>query len=80
MAQIDIDFIELLPIKVPDSEMQAQMAKIVNSIYEVTSNAEWSPKSIPTEQAELQSKLDVLVFDLYGLSTEERQLVQDAVK
>lgn len=28
MAQIDIDFIELLPIKVPDREMQAQMAKI----------------------------------------------------
>ena len=80
MAQIDIDFIKLLPIKVPDRDIQFQMTKIVNSIYEVTSNAEWSSKSMPTEQAKLQSNLDDLIFDLYGLSEEERQLVQDAIK
>ncbi|HMS98897.1 MAG TPA: TaqI-like C-terminal specificity domain-containing protein [Saprospiraceae bacterium] len=62
--------IELLPIKVPSAEQENEIEKIVNKILVIK-------KQSPTaDTTNLESQIDHLVYELYGLTEEEIDIVE----
>jgi hypothetical protein len=73
MAQTDIETLESLPLRVADSSKRSLITKLVKDILS---------KKEQNEDADVQEqlrKIDDLVFEIYGLSDEERALIQKEV-
>ncbi len=64
-----------IPIKKLNGETQAEHIALVDKIYSITSSEDYNPANPPEEQLNLEAEIDDLVFDLYQLTHEERQLV-----
>lgn len=64
-----------IPIKCISLEEQKPFIELVDKILAITSKLEYCSKHPPALQLELEMKIDELVFDLYGLTAEERAVV-----
>lgn len=64
-----------VPIKKISPEAQKPFINIVDQILEITSAPDYDPKKPPIRQKELEAKIDEMVFDLYELTKEEREIV-----
>jgi hypothetical protein len=80
MAQVDIDFLELLPIKEISPEDQKPLIDLVDQVLEITSAPDYDPKKPPVKQKELEKKIDELVYKLYNLTDEEIKIVEESCK
>ncbi|MBK6785990.1 MAG: class I SAM-dependent DNA methyltransferase [Saprospiraceae bacterium] len=62
--------IELLPIKVPNEDEEIEIVNIVDKIL--------SLKSLDpiADTTSLEAEIDRMVYDLYGLTEEERKIVE----
>jgi hypothetical protein len=66
--------IELLPIKCPTKEQEQEIEDLVNQIL-------FNKKQDPsTDTTYLESQIDQLVYQLYGLTEEEIEIVEKAVQ
>ena len=61
-----------MPIKIISDSKQSNFINLVDSILV-------DPANPPEEQISIELEIDDLVFDLYELTDEERQLVRDTV-
>ncbi len=68
-------FLELTPIPKILLEEQKPFIEKVEQILEKTSQENYDSKNISEEQKTLEKEIDEMVFDLYGLSEEERRVV-----
>lgn len=79
MAQIDIDFLELLPIiKIPPSD-QEPLINLVNQILAITYSSSYDPHNPPARQKELEAEIDIKVYGLYGLTKEEIRVIEENI-
>ena len=62
-------FIEQIPIKVVSEEEQEKYKEIVNRIIEL--------KKIDKDTQELENQIDEMVYDLYELTEEEKELIRN---
>ena len=68
---------EPLPIKLPINRKEEVIAeKITTLVKEIL---KMKKKDANSDTKELEGQIDNLVFDLYGLNTEERKLIEQAV-
>jgi len=77
MAQTDIETIESLPIKPPESPKQEPIITPVNKILAITKDDDYLQN--PTKQAkvrEYEKQIDQLVYKLYGLTPEEIKIIE----
>jgi hypothetical protein len=63
--------IELLPIKVPTSDEQAEVETLVNQIVEAKKNNPSADTNL------LEQQVDELVYGLYGITEEETRLIEE---
>jgi len=59
----------------PDWKDAQKLIPIVDQILAITSAPDYDPKKPPVKQKDLEKKIDEMVFDLYGLSDEERKVI-----
>jgi len=64
-------YVEKVPIPTPSADVQARIAQIAKELS--------SENPGTGDVNHLEAELDSLVFDLYGLTNEERRLVEEAV-
>jgi adenine-specific DNA-methyltransferase len=72
--QIDKEPILNIPICKPDSDNELKIANIVDEIIQT------KQENINADISSLESEIDRLVYDLYGLSDEEIELVEKSFK
>lgn len=72
------DMVNNLPIPKLAESKQKPFIVLIDKILSVISKSEYSHKKHPIEQIELEEQIDNLVFDLYGLTKEEREIVLQA--
>ncbi len=80
MAQLDIETIEQLPIREALKEEQRELAALVDKMLSL--NKQLSDPTFADEKEAIQKEIDAIdeeiderVFDLYGLTKEEREIV-----
>jgi len=80
MAQTDIETIELLPIKIPSSDIQNKIVSFVDRILAITKDEDYlqNPEK-QTQVKALEQEIDQLVDSLYGLTEEEIRIVEESV-
>ena len=71
--------VESFPIPEINEELSKVLAQKYNTIISISTVAGYQPKAPPEEQLALEAEIDELVFELYELTDEERQLVRDSV-
>lgn len=74
-AQVKIGKVSKLPIKNISLEKQKPFIDTVDQILAITSASGYDQKNLPIRQRELEAKIDEMVFDLYELTPEEREIV-----
>ena len=72
--QVRISSVGNLPIKLADSKTQEKIEKLVDQILTKKNNEE------SKDTTSLESEIDQLVYELYGLTKEEIGLVEESVK
>lgn len=72
------DFIKL-PIKLISPESQKPFIEKVDKILEIAKQSFYDPKNPPKEQLELEKEIDEMVYELYELSPEEIELVENNI-
>ncbi len=70
-------YIEKLPIKLPVNKKEESLAE--NIVADVKEIIRIKKKDGNADTSKLETEIDSLVFDLYGLSAEERKIVEKAV-
>jgi hypothetical protein len=67
----------LKPFPIPESFLlnQGEFSEITKELLNITSVSNYDPKQVSVRQKELEAKIDEMVFDLYGLTAEEREIV-----
>ncbi len=71
------DFMKPLPIKLPTNKKEEAVAeKIATLVKEIL---KIKKKDVNSDTKELEAQIDDLVFDLYGLSSEGRKLIDQAI-
>jgi type I restriction-modification system DNA methylase subunit len=77
MAQTDIETIELLPIKVPFSDIQNKIVYLVEQILSLTKDEDYLENSAKQAKVkEYEHQIDQMVYKLYGLTPEEREIIE----
>lgn len=69
--------IENLPLVNISNSDQEKISTIVDQILSITSNADYDPNNPPKEQKELETQIDKLTYELYGLTEKEIRIVED---
>jgi len=64
-----------IPIKKIPLEAQKPLVDLVDQIIAIASDSEYESKKPSIRQKELEKKIDEMVFDLYELTSEEREIV-----
>ncbi|MCF7819726.1 Eco57I restriction-modification methylase domain-containing protein [Candidatus Gracilibacteria bacterium] len=67
--------LDFIPIKKISSEAQKPFIELVDQILAITSDPDYDPKKTPVRQKEIEARIDEMVFDLYELTEEEREVV-----
>jgi len=87
MAQTDIETLEKLPIKEISSDLQKPFIELVDRIIvlnrclvQLGDKQTGEQSKLKKEITEIGCKIDELVYDLYGLTAEERMIVRKAIK
>jgi len=78
--QIDKEPLLNIPLINPSEEDQKPFIKLVDKILKITKQDFYDPKNIPKEQLDLESEIDDMVYELYGLSEEEVRVVEESLK
>lgn len=74
--QVDKEPLVSIPIKKILEEKQKPFIELVDSVLEITKQSFYDPKNPPKEQLDLESEIDDMVYELYGLSEEEIKVVE----
>ncbi|MFA4946295.1 MAG: N-6 DNA methylase [Candidatus Micrarchaeia archaeon] len=75
-----LENLKILPIIDPStSQVKPTVIKIAKLASDMTELGAKTPTD-PSKSLKLENQLDTLVFELYGLTAEERKIVEDAVK
>lgn len=69
-----------IPIMKISPEDQKPFINIVNQILAITSAIGYDPKNPPIKQKELEKKIDEMVYELYELTPEEIEIVENSSK
>ena len=72
-------YIEKIPIVKLEENTAEKLKSFVEKIRSFSDIEDYNPKNPPAEQLAIEQEIDELVFDLYELTEDERQLVRDAV-
>ena len=79
LLQVDKSHLLNIPIKQISSEEQKPFIEKVDKILEITKQSFYDPKNPPKEQKDLESEIDKMVYELYGLSDEEVRVVEESL-
>ena len=84
MAQLDIETIEQLPIKMVSEEEQAPIATLVDKLLSLNKQLSAcvfadQKAAIKIEIDKIDAEIDERVYELYGLTEEERQVIESSV-
>ena len=74
-VDIGVAKLKSFPIKKPTPQQNEKLKILVDQIYQITTKNNYSCKNAPGELVDLESQIDELVFELYDLSEDERNLV-----
>lgn len=74
MAQTDIEIIESLPIRLADINIKRSIISLVNQILTL------KKQNKDADTKDLESQIDQRVYTLYGLSDEEKEIVENSSK
>ena len=80
LLQIDKSHLLAFPIKDISEEKQKPFIELVDKILEITKQSFYDPKNPPKEQLDLESEIDEMVYELYDLSPEEIDIVEESLK
>lgn len=69
-----------IPIKIISKGDQRPFIALVNKILSITSQPDYDPHNPPEEQKALEKEIDQIVYQLYGLTKEEIELVEKSTK
>ena len=69
-----------VPIKKIWEEKQKLIIELVDRILEITKKSFYDPKNPPKEQLDLEKEIDRIVYELYGLSEEEIEVVEKSLE
>jgi len=69
-----------IPIKKISPEAQKPFIDLVDEILEITSAKDYDPKNPPIEQKELEAQIDDMIYDLYGLTKDEVDIIEGKAK
>ena len=69
-----------IPIKIIKKEDQKPFVDLVNKILTITSRTDYDPHNPPEEQKALEKEIDQMVYQLYGLTEDEIELVEKSTK
>lgn len=78
--QLDKEPLMQIPIKKISNTEQNRFVEVIDQILELTKEDDYDPKSPSKKQKELESKIDQMVYELYGLTDEEIQTVEESMK
>lgn len=78
--QLDKEPLVNLPLISTDNEQQNKMVNLVEKILDITKQPFYGPKNPPKEQKDLENEIDAMVYELYGLTEEEIQIVKESLK
>ena len=56
------------------------MINLVEKILDITKQPFYDPKNPPKEQKDLEREIDAMVYELYGLTEEEIEIVKESFK
>ena len=73
---IKAPMLSIFPIKEISEEEQSKYVNIVNDILNISYSLNWRPQ----DQLNLETQIDKMVYQLYWLTEEEIQIVEDSVK
>lgn len=76
--QFKKQFTEQIPIPKISLDDQKPVVDNVDKIINITSEQGYNPRSIPIKQKELEEKIDQLIYELYGLTEEEIEIVEES--
>ena len=76
MLELYLTPLSEIPIKNISLEAQSPFIDIVDKILAITSAEDYDPKNPPLEQKELEAEIDQMVYELYGLTEEEIQIIE----
>ncbi|MBT7557580.1 N-6 DNA methylase [Candidatus Woesearchaeota archaeon] len=68
-------FLESTPVPTGNQEIKERIVTLVDNIMKITSGDDYDYKNPSKEQKNIENKIDKLVFDLYELTPEEREIV-----
>jgi len=69
-------YMNLLPIPKLTSSEQQPFVNLINQIQNFTTQEGYNPKNPPGEQIELEDEINKMVYELYGLTPEEIEIIQ----
>ena len=80
LLQVDKGHLLNIPIKVTWEESQKSFIEKVDKILDITKQPFYDPKNPPKEQKDLENEIDAMVYELYGLTEEEIEIVKESLK
>lgn len=78
--QLDKEPLVNLPLINTDNGQQNKMINLVEKILDITKQPFYDPKNPPKEQKDLEREIDAMVYELYGLTEEEIEIVKESFK
>lgn len=78
--QLDKEPLVNIPIKQISPEAQSPFIEKVDKILEITKHPFYDPKNPPEEQKNLEDEIDAMVYELYGLTGDEIEIVERSLK
>jgi len=77
-VNISKTFLEQLPIKSPNDNEQEEVIKMVEKILEITDRSDYNNdnKQLLEEAMSYRNKIDQFVYKLYGLTEDEKRIVE----
>ena len=77
MAQTDIETLELLPVKIPSSNIQNKIAYLVDQILFITKDKDYLENiQKQAKVREYEHQIDQMAYKLYNLTPEEIEMVE----
>lgn len=61
----------------PNWEESQKLIPLVNQILTITSTPDYDPKNPPIQQKKLEAEIDKMVYDLYGLTEKEIEIIEE---
>lgn len=80
LLQVDKSHLLNIPLKQASLEKQNPIIELVDRVLEITKQPFYDPKNPPEEQKILEDAIDTMVYELYGLSQDEVEVVVSSLK